>query len=740
MNLLDAYKQVILEDLLVTSLKQGIVPLLETLDSELEAEITAHGLSNIFSIQNAKVDYKEVSSAAKWNEIQHDLNLDLKALYLLYNSLMQENTLVFDSTNDKLDGLLIELKQLEDRIENLLLLSRNSEGFMAFVSDTFSDVRQINLSETTAYVDLASQLVQANFEVGGDDNKVSRVLVDPATLSLNFNIVTRDNLLSQSAYPGSSLADIFSDTSRAWVGVANMSKAAPVTAELTIGFAEEVSLSKISLEPKTSLGGGSLLVSVQVSSDGAVWSNVGESTTIKTVKYKTGWVFPTVVAKWVKFTITKLGPDRFGDNNVLVYEFGFRNISFYEMGFDLESTLITKPLVYLDPEGAYTSFNKVALEVCEEIPAQTTLDYYVSFGFQKSDESVQFATDDLGDIRWSPIAPGNRDNTNQPTIVNVSNINRVLANNIYTLENRLPAYDAYRYSGTTDIKLLDHKITSNDVESSVLLLRNIKDLTLIPYFIPTPFGYLSPRGWTYDGNFYSCWVNINAADGLELDFGPSPIYVNGLPISGRYKIPRGLHSIKINKRNWFDLDGPNIDGRSDDLTLPAALLGTVTTFDLITNRFTGDKSIIDPLFPFNHKYLIEGLDYGSSYAESKVYPIVANLIAAHKMTRVSEFDLVQNMTAKTLDRFALINTDGQSFDSTTGTARVPCVRIYWPGLTGSNNNEKFILFKNSLRTSDVSIDDVSTLSAQAVILKVVFKSEVTTTSPTLEKFVLKLGN
>ena len=88
MNLLDAYKQVILEDLLVTSLKQGIVPLLETLDSELEAEITAHGLSNIFSIQNAKVDYKEVSSAAKWNEIQHDLNLDLKALYLLYNSLI----------------------------------------------------------------------------------------------------------------------------------------------------------------------------------------------------------------------------------------------------------------------------------------------------------------------------------------------------------------------------------------------------------------------------------------------------------------------------------------------------------------------------------------------------------------------------------------------------------------------------------------------------------------------------
>ena len=91
----------------------------------------------------------------------------------------------------------------------------------------------------------------------------------------------------------------------------------------------------------------------------------------------------------------------------------------------------------------------------------------------------------------------------------------------------------------------------------------------------------------------------------------------------------GIHTIKVHKNNWKEVELMN------------------DTKDL------AELKIKDILYPYNHKLLIEGYNYDTTYpsTEEKIYK-GADLFAETIMTQVSLFDLETNIAIDKYDVFA----------------------------------------------------------------------------------------
>lgn len=118
-------------------------------------------------------------------------------------------------------------------------------------------------------------------------------------------------------------------------------------------------------------------------------------------------------------------------------------------------------------------------------------------------------------------------------------------------------------------------------------------------------------GWRFENGFYHCIFELE--NELEINFGINFAYINGKKVNGIQLLPAGQYRFHTHKTNWA----------------PAM------------------TEAVDPLFPYNHKLLIEGLE------DSDVY-IGADFLAASKLNLVSYFDLVNNITLSQQSRFFAI--------------------------------------------------------------------------------------
>ena len=91
------------------------------------------------------------------------------------------------------------------------------------------------------------------------------------------------------------------------------------------------------------------------------------------------WNFPAQEAKYIKILFTKIGYD-FIDKRSYIYEFGAESIAFFLETYneDSSSELISNTLSVFDIDNNLTEFNKITLDVCERVPTNTDIQYYVS--------------------------------------------------------------------------------------------------------------------------------------------------------------------------------------------------------------------------------------------------------------------------------------------------------------------------------------------------------------------------
>jgi hypothetical protein len=724
MAVLDEQRNILLEEAIQELLDENINPTVELVAERLAAKLEETPLEEpIFDDTSALVTSHTSSSAELSNTTNTLILSDLLTLYRSMFLLTNDSMKSFDRWRAEMQRLESQLDSLDNRVANLLLITQDTEGYFNFVSDNFVDTEKIDLENSDVVVDLGRELVT----VGPNNPGATRVflnnLKDEDTV---FTVLSQKNFQSVVDAPGSDETFAFDDTSKYWQSRVYMTVPGPVVAEFKVKLGDSpVKLSRITVKLHAANNTSSIQITPLLSTDNFNFSQLPTENFSLSVLRTATFSFTETEATHIKFLMTKEGFDTV-DNLAYVYEFGADEISLFSEGFagDTTAILLSKPLSILGPDGQIAEFNRVTLETCELIPEETIINYFVA--------ATTTTTPPTGDD-WVPIDPLNRTDPINPIAINFADLVALEAGvdpllypdwikTSYDSDNdpttdpefSNPAADfqlielsgftlavgaelanGMRYMlPTNSDRILDHQIKA-DVpmdEARLTVLRNLglKGNKLTVRGIQT--------GWGFSEPFFSTVAEVKNKDGFDINFGDASVIIDGVSTKGQVHLDQGFHTIQTHKNNWVDV--PN------SLTILA------------------DLKDEDPLYPFNHKLLIEGYLYDGGWTEEEVYPGV-DLFAETRMRQISPFDLLRSLPNNDYAKFAL---DLDVRDGAREPSRVIIVKT--DATSPDFQNERFVLrFKA----------DTGALLFKYVWLRADFVTNNPSVAPALDNYLIKLA-
>jgi hypothetical protein len=620
----------LLEETLLEWLEEGQIPTTGQLQEAYNAAEEQHGdLTRSKLRQIVPPERWESSSASRHNEIieavESDIDVVLKALV----SITDLGIVTLGEWNSRAQSLDARIRKLKDRIESLLLLKSDTAGFISFVEDNFLSLENIS-SDTTASVDTRTGEVILNTDRSDTTGEFQGTQIDLSDTEVTWNLIETANVRYSSAPPGSNLSNIIRDRHRRWGKgvVANRpdqqrtssSSGRASMGELKIKLADVAAVSKIALITSDATAGDSSIISTQYSVDGYTWENVPSDSFVQSGTGNFSWRFDPVNIRFAKFIVSKLSPDE-SDGFDSSYDYGFDRIKLYnevfqitEEGNDLVTETLTPTLG--DEE---VLFGRASLEVCEEVPKDTSLRYFLR------------AYDGSSYSNWVQVAPLSREVEGVPSVVDFTAPNNFDSGDLTTSFDSTLDIEAlnilrvdsgsslsYRFAGPNDT-VANFYISQNDnLLTDLILLRN-RGYSAAKY--PTVTTDLNvgdiPCGWGLDGDsIYYCTFWVKNPNGLEVDFGQTQALIDGRTVSGFVTISSGWHTFRTDRANW------------------GSLTGTAPTSDV-------ELEALDPLYPYNHKYLIEGYTYPESWAGAKVY-LGADEYGQHKATRIGRHEFINH--------------------------------------------------------------------------------------------------
>lgn len=726
MSISGTYKRIIVDDYLKAQLLAGNTP--SALDIIAKANTLVEDLDLTVPQFTASEHYTkdlEQSSVSKFKETTNSLRQDMRALYKEMINLTSNSTEAFERW--KLEAVLLEkgLIDLENRIENLLLLTQDTEGYHSVLIDNFTDNSLTDIDLTNADMDYLGSRVTLN---PNNNNTLRIFLNNIQENNINFRVRNQQGLIGRSDGIGTRLRDLFLQESRSWWTTIHMrtDKIRPVTCELSVKLSEEaIDISKIHMELHDSAQSGPLFVTPLHSLDNVNFFQLPTKTFSQEVRGSTTFSFEQVKAKYIKFVLTKIGPDPGTGKDTLDFQIGFKEISFHNEGFteDTIQQFFSKALWIANQDGTPFEFEKLVLETCETIEENTTIDYFIA-----TSNTANFAVDD--NTLWVPISPLQRAIPEHPVIINVSDTAeqifgdtedvKISYSSLAEAAEKNPAAifqllsrdgtdgdiqdetisgisPRYRFVNSND-RILNYQIKDADFsgsgsnkiltdENTFVVFRNVGTIGSIPGDVSTQVRSIQ-RGWKFKDPYYSTVVEILNPLGLKINVGDQPIIIDdNLPITNIVTIPGktttsdGVHLIQVHKDNWREV-------------LPSA--SSLTELKRLDPLYTDQGA-------YNHKLLIEGYEYNTSWPTTETKPYIGvDLFASEKMKQVSVFDLNNNIAIDKYDIYAL-DRDASNTHTVSGIGENSPTRVFVVKVNESNpdfQNEKFMIrFKllNELR-------------------------------------------
>lgn len=737
MSLVSEYQTLLIDEQLKTQAQGGVTLSASDVLDQMNASTSGLDLTAPqFSSSDYTVTRGEESSVSKFKAGFEAINRDLTVLYREMGNLAGVTNQAFERWALETKKVEKQLIDLEDRVENLLLLTQDTEGYHSILVDNFTDRTFVDTSETTALVDIGSGIIQLPPSLVGSN----RIFLTDLVLGkdVSFKVRTRTNYADRSD-EGDLRNPLYQQSDTWWTSV-SMTKRAPVTSELLVKLGSDpVPLSRIYLELRDSAEGSPVSITPLYSVDNRTFKQVPSTSFTQMAKTRATFSFKEVQAKYIKFLLTKTSPDQSSTNQFFGYQFGFKQISFFSEGYEVDSakSVITEPLSVLDTEGSVLPFEKLTLEVCDRIETNTDIQYFVT--------TSNTSTVPLSSPLWVPISPVNRESPQFPIILNIGNVTEkeyasvsishdisgtaglvspAASFNLLSTTAGSVVTDAvvattqrYAFSSAGERILnyqLKHKAYSGSgyaplsyKEGSLVLFRNEGVKGLAVDDATTEIRGVQ-RGWKFEEPYYSCVVEIRNPEGIEIDFGGQEVIVDGISLSGvvtrdvlfgKTLSSSGLHTISVHKDNWVPV-GPEL--------LTESALKTA-----------------DPLYPYNHKLLIEGYEYGLTYTETRIYSGV-DLFAELIMSRVSPFDMALNISEDNYDVYSLDVDVASSHTGGNGPTQVFLLKV--DEKNPDFQNERFVIrFKliNELRSY--------------LRLRADLTTEDSSVTPVLESYKIKLG-
>lgn len=551
MSMKETYANAILTEILREFLDDGTVPTADQLTEAYKERIENHpNLAKPFlSDEDYSVDEYAESSASDYNSFFERVQSDTAALYEEIWERMDDSMDSFDRWRIELEQLKKKLQGLNRRIDSLLILRDDTDGYFSYVEDSLVDFSKIDMTNTTAKVDVVSHMVSLN------DNLADKSLVQASTIPVKnatFTLLTRDYILAATKAPNTKIEYAIEDVSRHWQHRVRSTRGdKQVTGELKVKLASSaINIARIELDLHASNTGGSMIISGMYSMDNYNWQNLPCDNYTQSADNKAIFLFSSTSMLWVKFFMTKLGADDV-DGGQYVYEFGASGLKFFDTSYqtDTGDLFYSQQLSAYDDNEERIKFNKAALQVCQQTPEDTMIQCWVQ------------AANDTYTTEWFRLDPYNIDTPVAPTTVDFGQLTKTSETDLPKLDkaksNSTDYFSAYEDLIESDKLAIIGEDSDNAYYLSASTVENMSRESLVFYRNVGPDGGTSdevrdaPLGWTYDDNevYMETVIKVENKDGLVLDFGSDSAILDGVPVTDRTKITSGLHTFKTLRQN-----------------------------------------------------------------------------------------------------------------------------------------------------------------------------------------------
>lgn len=373
-------------------LQLGELPSFEKIDKRIN-DFFKNKTLGLPTMEFRPAKHREISSSEDWNKTIDEIHTDLTVLYEENIDQAERILADFDFFETEKKRLEHKIKSLHDKISELLLLNANIDGYLYSTYDNFSDQSKINMAETNCWIDHNLNQVTPML------NRIGNIKYDLSSKVPKVTLTDREGILREVIEsPTINMLDDNLNTS--WISKVITSKEVPI--EYRIKIPIDVPLvSRLSIDPQVA---DAVNIQPIITEDGYNWRRLDGKTTQDPVV----WDFPEINLKGLEILITKDYPD----DNVpgttapieYVYYVGIKNISLFKIGFENHGKLESIPLEVKDRQGKTIPISKVSLEVDEEVPPGTKIDYFIRW----DDEDL-----------WIPISPFNTHGGKAPKVIDM---------------------------------------------------------------------------------------------------------------------------------------------------------------------------------------------------------------------------------------------------------------------------------------------------------------------------------
>lgn len=469
------------------------------------------------------------------------------------------------------------LKKIDSEATALLLAKGFSSNLLYSVTEDFAVDSKVQLDRTTVAVSTGS--VTSSTEESAD--------LSTAISKLSYSVVSQAGYSNYKAH--STTDDMFAKDGTFWLleiisdmGQQNMT----VVIEGELDEATDIHELVVSLAPSTYMN--AVVYYADSSKNYQLVSSMPADS--GTLKFQVN-----ATVKYFKLMLTKTVSDTQNMAGEHVYVFKVDAISLGTSSVSESDVLYCGPYSILDSFDDSVSFSHGQLSVCKQDTPKSWIEFYLS-----TDNSTWIPAVPVEDRTGGSIVSFN--NTTQ--VADLSAVNEGLESlyldNEKTVDLGLSSGDSY-INQALPISYL------SSVEPSHITIHRNAPTTNSVFDVPS--------GWflSTDDGLYKTTFIVNSLEGVTLELGESFAFLNGLSVSGTVLVPSGEHTFATSQGNWFD----------------------VTTGILSES----DLSLNDPLYPYNHKLLIEGYEYPSTFEGNKVYSGVGtNFGSSLKFVPKSVFD------------------------------------------------------------------------------------------------------
>lgn len=514
------------------------------------------------------------------------------------NTLLEDSYRGFYATVSRLEHLI---SKEEARVDKLLLLNSNVDVFTHGVEEFFDVSDKVVFDETTASIENGYCTLARS---GMNKVNLSQAVINVSAISdgtiISYGATAKTDALREAD------GDVYEYM------VYTREALSRTTMVIDIKLEEPTYIQQIELTGLPVQGNKQATVTIAYSTDGTSYA-IHEPAE-RSMRQETTFDLGQDGVQRVQIRISKNAADikTTGESQWVTF-FSIDSINLYTDTYKnaLESVVVLGPYDIVDCEGRDIFYTKATLSPCTVEPEGTSISWYLSAN------GVDWTGIDTSGDASSIFNAADGSASQSVGFVDAMAAPGSLVEAVAGLQ--------FVHFGTEAVlnTYIDSAYVDKVPTRTMKICRNI----------PQNDEVLSESaGWSFDPstNRYSTVAYVSDPAGRWIDFGPSAIIVAGQELTGRVFFAQGYTEVLVDDKNWIKIDE------------------TYTSVDELKSN--------DPLYPYNHKYLIEGYGNDVAFPLERVYKGVDNYFASLlTYLPLEEFSLLTEEDSNYWKSFTLIS-------------------------------------------------------------------------------------